>query len=198
MIMEEFESSIGSYAWHSILKCQDALLKGVKWRVGNRESIGVWSNAWLPSCDHSKILSPIVDGFEEIRVVDLIDLRVRQWGSNLFHRLFNPQEISLIKSIPIWSANTENKLIWPYTSLGQYTVQSVYRVLAKENAINPPNENLNPSNEVWKVVWGLSMPNKLKSFLWRACRDALPTKVNLKKRKVIPMDTYEHWMFNSV
>ena len=101
MIMEEFESSIGSYAWHSILKCQDALLKGVKWRVGNRESIGVWSNAWLPSCDHSKILSPIVDGFKEIRVVDLIDLRVRQWGSNLFHRLFNPQEISLIKSIPI-------------------------------------------------------------------------------------------------
>ena len=77
MIIEEFESSIGSYAWHSILKGRDALLKGVKWRVGNRESIGVWSNAWLPPCDHSKILSPTVDGFEEIRVVDLIDLRVR-------------------------------------------------------------------------------------------------------------------------
>lgn len=79
MIMEASESSIGSYAWHSILKGQDALLKGVKWRVGNGESIRVWSNAWLPSCDHSNILSPTVDGFEEIRVVDLIDPRVRQW-----------------------------------------------------------------------------------------------------------------------
>jgi len=68
-----------------------------------------------------------------------------------------------------------------------------YRVLAKENAINPPNEHLNPSNEVWKVVWGMVMSNKVKSFLWRACRDALPKKVNFKKRKIIPMDTCEHY-----
>lgn len=153
----------------------------------------MWSNAWLPSCDHSKILSPTVNGFEEIRVVDLIDPRVKQWDSDFLHGLFYPQEVSLIKSIPIYNANIKDKLIWPYTSSGQYTVQLSYRVLAKENAINPPNENLNPSNEVWKVLWGLSMPNKVKSFLWRACRDALPTKVNLKKRKVISMDTCEHY-----
>ena len=108
--MEASESSIGSYAWHSILKGQDALLKGVKWRVGNGESIRVWSNAWLPSCDHSNILSPTVDGFEEIRVVDLIDSRVRQW-LKYSPQLFNPKEVSLIKSIPIYSANTEDKLI---------------------------------------------------------------------------------------
>lgn len=29
------------------------------------------------------------------------------------------------------------------------------------------------------------MPYKVKTFLWRVCSDALPTKVNLKKRKVL-------------
>ena len=29
------------------------------------------------------------------------------------------------------------------------------------------------------------MPNKIKNFLWRVCSNALPTKENLKKRRII-------------
>ena len=29
------------------------------------------------------------------------------------------------------------------------------------------------------------MPNKIKNFLWRVCSNALPTKENLKKQKII-------------
>ena len=29
------------------------------------------------------------------------------------------------------------------------------------------------------------MPNKVRIFLWRACSEALPTKLNLQKRKVL-------------
>ena len=64
-IMEAPESNAGSYAWHSILKRRDILLKGAKWRVGSGESIGVWLDAWLPSHDHPRVLSPIVECFEE-------------------------------------------------------------------------------------------------------------------------------------
>jgi hypothetical protein len=32
---------------------------------------------------------------------------------------------------------------------------------------------------VWKVCWKLNVPNVVKLFLWRACNDLLPTKVNL-------------------
>ena len=37
----------------------------------------------------------------------------------------------------------------------------------------------------WRNIWQLRVPNKVKIFLWRACTDALPTKVNLQKRKVV-------------
>ena len=37
----------------------------------------------------------------------------------------------------------------------------------------------------WKKVWSLPIPHKTRHFVWRACREALPTNVNLARRKVV-------------
>ena len=89
-------------------------------------------DAWPPHCDHLGILSPMVEGFEEIRVIDLIDPEVRQWDLNLLNGLFNPNEVELIRSIPLRHVLIEDKLIWPYTSSGQYIVQLGYKFLSHE------------------------------------------------------------------
>ena len=39
----------GLYAWKSILKGRDAILRGAKWRVGNGETIRLWEGKCLPS-----------------------------------------------------------------------------------------------------------------------------------------------------
>lgn len=79
LFMEASNSHSGSYAWQSILKGRDVLLKGAKWRVGSRESINVWLDAWLPSLDYPRIQSPIVEGFKDIKVQDLIDSVTHNW-----------------------------------------------------------------------------------------------------------------------
>ena len=38
---------------------------------------------------------------------------------------------------------------------------------------------------VWKEIWQMQVPPKIKIFLWRACRNALPTKQALMRRKII-------------
>ena len=48
------------------------------------------------------------------------------------------------------------------------------------------------SGEVWKLIWGLSVPNKVRNFLWRACRDALLVKRNLQKQKILQSDCCDH------
>lgn len=76
--------------------------------------------------------------------------------------------------------------------MGQYTAQSGYRFLAKENSNSATTVSPNHNDQVWKLVWGLSIPNKVKNFFWRACRDAMPAKVNLQKRKILLSGVCDH------
>lgn len=48
------------------------------------------------------------------------------------------------------------------------------------------------NSSVWKDIWILEVPCKVKNFVWRACKEALPTKANLCKRRVITKATCEN------
>ena len=43
--------------------------------------------------------------------------------------------------------------------------------------------------QIWKNIWSMKTPNKIKNFAWRACRDMLVKKVNLKKKHITQDDT---------
>lgn len=45
--------------------------------------------------------------------------------------------------------------------------------------------NADQQKRIWRDIWRLKVPNKVKIIAWRACMDGLPTRYNLKKRKVI-------------
>ena len=51
----------------------------------------------------------------------------------------------------------------------------------------PTTDNIPPiqPKPPWKQIWNLSLPSKIKNFLWHASRNALPTKENLVRRYVI-------------
>ena len=68
--------------------------------------------------------SPIVEGFEDIKVQDLIDLVTHSWDDYLLRGLFNTQEVSLIKSIPLLPTPVVDKLTWPFNASSTYTVKS--------------------------------------------------------------------------
>ena len=37
----------------------------------------------------------------------------------------------------------------------------------------------------WKYLWKIPIPHKIRHFAWRACRDILPTKANLVRRRAV-------------
>ena len=45
----------------------------------------------------------------------------------------------------------------------------------------------NPFN-IWKIIWKLKVPNKIRFFMWRVLSNALPTFDALKKRKCMDND----------
>lgn len=41
------------------------------------------------------------------------------------------------------------------------------------------------SRKFWKYLWRVNVPHKVCHFTWRDCKNILPTKDNLVKRKVL-------------
>lgn len=37
---------------------------------------------------------------------------------------------------------------------------------------------------IWKSIWNLKVPSKIRHFCWKALNNTLPTKFNLKNREV--------------
>nr|POE76298.1 putative ribonuclease h protein [Quercus suber] len=64
------------------------------------------------------------------------------------------------------------------------------------SSINPSEDwvsgQLVPDSGIWKLVWGLRIPSKVKNFIWRSCRDAIPVKKNLKRRQILQDDRCDH------
>ena len=102
---------------------------------------------------------------------------------------FLPFEAQKIKSIPLCLTPQEDTLIWPKSRDGQYSVKAGYHLLCDMEtsglALVSDNEE---TKKFWAGLWRLNVPNKIKTFVWWACTDLLPTLENLAKRKVVLSD----------
>lgn len=123
-------------------------------------------------------------GQENSSMAVLINQSTKRWRTNVIDHVFGVAEVEVIKSIPLSSSSPQDMLIWPFTPTGQYSVKSGYRFLHEGAAL----DQLTTKESVFwkkKIVWGLEVPNKVKNFIWRPCKEALPTKANLCCRKIV-------------
>ena len=62
-----------------------------------------------------------------------------------------------------------------------------YKFLQDEFQTQQPGSSTSDiSKPLWQAIWNLNVPGKVKNLLWRACKNALPSKTNLVRRQVIP------------
>ena len=99
----------------------------------------------------------------------------------------------MIKGIPISSRLPPDKMIWAVTPNGKYSVMSAYSIAMRLTNCVDQGASSNQSHTCWfwKKIWDLPLPHKVRHFAWRACRDILPTKVNLMCWKVVHDQVYE-------
>ena len=118
-------------------------------------------------------------------VSSLIDPITRQWQTDLVDGLFGEEDAEIIKRIPLSQGAAEDEIFWPFTSSGTYSCKSGYRFLKEEAeqaaAFQPPPLR---DKQLWKTIWSMRVAQKVKNFVWRACRNALPTKKELVRRTI--------------
>ena len=156
--------------------------------MGNGKSIQIWNHQWLPK-NHSSMISSIVESMCDATVDILIDDETRNWNNDMLDGLFVPSEADFIRNIPLARVVSEDTLYWPITHDGCYNCKSRYRFLKEESEPANPSGFSPQEMQLWKGLWSLKIPNKVKNLVWRACRNSLPTKENLVRCTIITSST---------
>ena len=124
---------------------------------------------------------------QDTRVSELIDYAEASWKLDVLDALFFPHEADVIKGILISSRLPADKLIWAEEPNGKFGIKSAYRLAIRlsKSADQGTSSERSHLRLFWKRIWDLPLPHKVRHFAWRACRDILPTKVNLMRRNVV-------------
>ena len=181
--VEFLQAKLGSspsYVWHSIFQAQELAKNRLNIRVGDGATVFAFNNPWLPS-DVSYIATHPNEEVKDITVQSLMNVDSKSWDEDILRKLFSIDVVRTILSIPLSSRRVGNQWVWKYERKGSYSVKSGYRVLTANNVnglIRGVHEN------VWKYLWALTAPPKVKNFLWRACTDCIPTRSALMSKHV--------------
>ncbi|KAF7825238.1 ribonuclease H [Senna tora] len=171
-----------SFVWRGILNASKVIHEGATWRVGNGCNINVWSDKWISSVRGSKVISKSSADNSNLMVSDLIHHDCRKWNLERIDELFLPFEAKMIKSIPLSWRNVEDRLMWPLEKHGNYSVRSAYHFISNSKLTDSSSSSLHDSR--WGVLWGLSLPPKVKVFMWRLCHGAIASNLNVHRRGV--------------
>ena len=85
-----------------------------------------------------------------------------------------------IVATPLYPSEREDRLVWKKESNGEYSVRSAYRLCM--------NELLETSHfkveGAWDLIWRLKVPPRVRTLIWRICRNCLPTRTRLRDKGV--------------
>ena len=78
-------------------------------------------------------------------VDNLIDLTTRSWRVSMIDHVFLPHEAEVIKSIPLSNKVVQDIQIWAYTSIGEYSVKSAYKMIQTQHLRSSHGQSSNHS-----------------------------------------------------
>ena len=169
-----------SFVWCSLLQARKLLQKGLAWKIGDSKTIGIDSHKWLPNPPNFK---PGADRI--LKVSALFNPDIRQWDRSLIHALFHNFTRDDILRIKLGHSRSRDKLMWMETKSRTFSVKTAYQVaLRLHRFVTGKNSLVSQDKQLWNKIWALNTPSKVRNFMWRACSDVFPTRVNLLRRKV--------------
>lgn len=123
-----------------------------------------------------------------IYIIDLINESTQQWDRNILQAVFSPLECNEILKIPLSMFRLQPKFIWHFSKSGVPNVKSLYYQLKHRNEQTdggPSSSRIMPS-QVWKHIWNITAPLKIKSFLEKVCSNSIAINKNLFRRNCAP------------
>lgn len=163
-----------SYTWKGIHTALGLVRKGVRWKVGGGTSVRIWGAPWLDSDTGFTITTPVVPNFEDIVVHDLFIPGTRQWDVELIDEVFNDIDSAKILRTSIAPTPVPDGKIWHFERRGRYSVKSAYHL-----ALRLIDDVQVYGDSIWKSIWRVNVPPKIRVFFWRLCKGWLVVKAKI-------------------
>lgn len=98
---------------------------------------------------------------------------------------FTEKEAESILCIPLSLNSHKDQTVWRGEPTGEYSVRSGYKYLLHEGQ----NQLQINYKQLYKRLWNLELPSKIKITIWRCSRNYLPNYSNLHYRRLIGFAT---------
>ncbi|XXG73967.1 hypothetical protein AAC387_Pa07g2808 [Persea americana] len=99
----------------------------------------------------------------------------RRWDYDIVADIFDTRDKDLILQIPLSNRRNSDVWYWLADPRGSYSVRSCYKMQSNMTNISP--------SCIWRRMWRLEVPGKVKNLIWRAAMNVLPTIENLIRRR---------------
>lgn len=178
-----------SFVWRSLTVGRKLLKSGLMWRIENGKQAKIQKDKWLNSPLSNSIQSPTTLFHEDACVSDPIDSVKYCWKRDLLNQIFSRSEVTTISTIPLSLVNREDTLVWSPSKNNIFSIKSTYHYHHSPSIQNRGDQSSNRvPQKVWKAIWKLAIPNRIKTFIQRAFQESLPTYLNLNKRRITKFD----------
>lgn len=143
------------------------------------------------------------------KVEELIDPHSGMWDEELICSVFSAVDVQRILQIPLRVEVLDDFVAWNATRSGSFSVRSAYHVEFEHQFGHQWNwadgQGSSQLNNIWKTTWSLSLPEKVKHFVWKTLKGVLPCFGTLAGRHIpvsaqcphcrIGMEDIQHCLF---
>ncbi|CAL1400519.1 unnamed protein product [Linum trigynum] len=164
-----------SFSWQSFYHAADIVRKNCAMNVSNGRRTKFWTDCWVLQVPLINLaVAEIPMEIREWRVIDLWDPD-QGWKVTEFEHLLPQATVDSIRSVLVDPMSTEDDtLIWKESSNGTFTTKSPYKSMDNPEQGYP--------DALWKKIWRLNTPERVRTFIWIAAKGCLATNSVRKYR----------------
>ncbi|XP_074336668.1 uncharacterized protein LOC141673834 [Apium graveolens] len=184
-ILEARKGINPSFVWMSIWQAKEKLSAGYRWVVGDGRSVTATRDPWLAQKPNFRVDNlQMYEGRQE-KVATLFYPDSKTWDPVRVRESFSSGDALAILATNVPQRQVEDRIVWSKSIDGIYSVKTGYYVWQNLYA----GDSGCAQSEGWRRIWRLSIPHKVKIFVWRFCRNNVPIRDRLRGKGVNVPDT---------
>ena len=161
--------------------------RAILWKVGRGDKFKFWEDKWTGGdsqlAEKYRRLYTISDQqHQSIQQLGAFNEEGREWHLQWRRPLFDSEiemAVAFLQEVEGFriSPDSQDQWVWAAEPNGRYSARSAYRVIRE--AISGEGQGGG-----YKELWKLRAPSKVAMFAWRLFKARLPTRDNLKRKRV--------------